>query len=196
VGPLFLVVEDNALHARSLVRVLKRFGRTEIAATTAVTRARLAGGGVDALTLDLDLGDGDGLDLLTGMHRTLPAVVIAGLVDRAVLLRAHAAGVHCLQKPLDVRALERFAEGVCAGHRCRMDRIAARIRAWGERYQLSPGELGLLHARIHGMSHADVAEMGGVTRDAVEKRSRALLAKTGDESLNAAVVRLLAESLD
>lgn len=194
-GPLFLVVDDDLLTARAIARVLRQFGRVAIATTMAQAEARLAEGGVDAITVDLQLPDGDGLDLLVGRRRTLHAVVLAALLEREDLLRAHAAGVPCWLKPKDVATLTRWGENVRDTVGTRHDRIGARVRIWKQRYRLSPAQAELLDGRARGMSRAEIARRRGVTLDTIEKHGHALLEKTGDSNVDAAAMRLLAESL-
>ncbi len=90
------------------------------AGSLAEARARVAGWGADVITLDLALGDGDGLDLLAALPAPPPAIVVLTMVDApAKVDRALRAGVRgWVQKG---RSSERLLAAV---------RAAARGEVW------------------------------------------------------------------
>jgi len=89
--PVVLVVEDEVGIAESLTYMMEREFLAAVGVTTlAVARERLAQGGVDLMVLDLNLPDGNGIDLLRELRaagRSLPVIVLTSRdaeVDRVV----------------------------------------------------------------------------------------------------------------
>ena len=90
-----LLVEDNAADAALLKRDLSgsRFGPFFVTHARRLTEAfsRLEERRFDAVLLDLGLPDSQGLETLERMHRRvrlMPVVVLTGLVDEAIAVRA------------------------------------------------------------------------------------------------------------
>jgi CheY-like chemotaxis protein len=110
-----LVCEDDADTARLLRLMIEREGfAVEIAPTIAVAREMLARrDGYAAVTVDLSLPDGSGLDLVRelqggGRHEDLPVIVIsASAAEGRRVLNGNAVGViGWLDKPFEDKALE------------------------------------------------------------------------------------------
>lgn len=111
--PRILVVEDDAVSARLLQRLLEQGGYdTDRAASAAEALSMLQQRYYDAMTLDLMLPDRDGLDLLRDIRADadtadLPVIVVSASADQA---REHITGdaahvVDWLNKPLNAAAL-------------------------------------------------------------------------------------------
>ena len=90
-----LLIEDNPGDARLIRELLARDGggrfRLQIADHLAAGLAHLDPGGFDAVLLDLDLPDSQGLATLTQMlaHSPhLPVIVLTGLDDEALAVQA------------------------------------------------------------------------------------------------------------
>jgi CheY-like chemotaxis protein len=80
VGPLVLVVDDDDLHRRILVRQLLRLGqRVEEAQDGAATLARVADGGVALVVLDLHLPDIDGLEVARRLRASTTAPTLVAV---------------------------------------------------------------------------------------------------------------------
>lgn len=74
-----LIVEDNAVLAKTIGRAVRGIGRrAEWVATLADATCRLKSGGISAICLDLQLPDGDGLDWMSASRIHLPVFVITG----------------------------------------------------------------------------------------------------------------------
>lgn len=89
-----LLVEDNPADRRFTQEVLRESGLAhEVACAASLEEARrlLAEAQFDLLLVDLGLPDSQGLDtfaLLHDLNRNLPIVVLTGLVDEAVAMKA------------------------------------------------------------------------------------------------------------
>ena len=78
-----LIAEDNASLAKSIARCLRQSGyETEIVGTVSAASVALVSDHVTALCLDIQLPDGDGLDILEKsvrpQHPNLPVVIVTG----------------------------------------------------------------------------------------------------------------------
>lgn len=74
-----LIVEDEALIARSCSTYLARSGHeTVVAPTLSAAREVLRGGHIDVMVLDVVLPDGNGLELLTEKELAVPVIVMTG----------------------------------------------------------------------------------------------------------------------
>lgn len=110
-GPVVLVVDDEELFARAVVKKLRRSGvECELALDLAGARDRLAGSRPDLVLLDVRLPDGSGLDFLrelrAGGHADLPVLVLTafgGLEDAVAAMKERA--VDYLAKPIDLDEL-------------------------------------------------------------------------------------------
>lgn len=105
-GARILVVDDDPVVRRHLGELLGRAGYTVLAAGTTAEALRLAAEAEPALAiLDLVLPDGDGIDLLTQLRASwpaLPAVVVTAYVEPRSIVEAMRRGaVDYLGKPLD-----------------------------------------------------------------------------------------------
>jgi CheY-like chemotaxis protein len=122
-----LLVEDNArfreVFALALGRALAA-ERLEVAfvgaGSISEARARLREGGLDAALIDVQLPDGDGLDLVrelnNGAATRIPTLVLTAYLDPTVAAQAMDAGARgALSKvvsvPETVEALKRLTEG-------------------------------------------------------------------------------------
>lgn len=108
-----LVAEDDPIIAMGLARRLARLGHEVLGpAATAAEALALARGPLtaDLYLFDVDLGDGDGIELareLSERGPRRPVVVLTGLEAPEVLDRSIAAGVLAhLTKPTDDRQLD------------------------------------------------------------------------------------------
>lgn len=110
-----LVCEDDRDVARLLLLLLERAGfAVDLVHDLAAARAKVRGGGYAALTLDLLLPDGDGLEFLSELRadpvtRELPVVVISAIAERGRSEQAdHPVElVDWISKPIDETALMR-----------------------------------------------------------------------------------------
>jgi two-component system, NarL family, response regulator DevR len=203
-----MLVDDHASLRRPLAFMIDREPDLAIVAeagTLAEARDRLtAGARPDALILDLDLPDGNGIGLIPAMRSTNPqafALVLSGVVDtrsRALAVAAGAGAVfpkttdiediiaairrmhrgEVLISPAEALELAQFAEQVD-----REDRIVAAGVA-----ELTPREREILRALADGLSDKEIAERLFIGDKTVRNHVTNLLSKLGAESRLQALV--------
>lgn len=103
-----LVVDDDALVGRLLVRLLAACGYDAIEARSlAAAHQALAAGGFAAIVCDNALGDGSGLDFARGLAGSgaPPVILVSGSPDVLATARA-ALGLATLDKPMDRAQVE------------------------------------------------------------------------------------------
>ena len=108
-----LLVDDEWLFASSTARYLSKKGFTvREAHSLAAARAAVAGASFQAVLLDLDLPDGNGIDWIEELRPAYPGlaiVVITGSGDVPVAVEAMRRGAdHFLSKPVNLAELEVF----------------------------------------------------------------------------------------
>ena len=98
-----LLVEDNDILSRVLVRILENAGHTVTAAATAdQATTRLLLGDYDVLLCDVMLPDSDGCALAKNVRRFAPTVIVlvlTGLGASEMQERPDCLGIPVLQKP-------------------------------------------------------------------------------------------------
>lgn len=107
-----LVVDDEENARTPIINILTRKGYEAIgAATLAEARQVLERGAADIITLDVNLPDGNGLDLLdetSQMVNRPPIIVITAYGEIDMAVNAMKNGAHdFLQKPIDVEVMEK-----------------------------------------------------------------------------------------
>jgi DNA-binding NarL/FixJ family response regulator len=174
----FLLLEDDDVVARGVMRILAPFGIVVHARTCAEALRLLAETSPLSLITDVTLPDGNGLDVAAyaAAHRRVRRVlVMSGSVDRALLNRASALGATYLIKPVNSNLLRRFAAIVSE----RIEsQVQARLAVWAQRYGLDDEHIASLALAVLGQEVDD------------KKTVRELLVRTGDKSLTIAVSRL------
>ena len=135
VAPRVLVVEDNENDALLVQRALgaSRLPFTpERATSLSAALDRLGRGGIDAVLLDLALPDAqgfDGVQRISGAHPFVPVVVLTGLEDEDIGLKAVQVGAqdYLVKGHLDPRLLDRSLR--YAMERKRAEQALARLAA-------------------------------------------------------------------
>lgn len=108
-SPLALVVDDDDGVAQVTGRFLARMGWTvDITTSAHGAREKIAHRGYRLVVCDVNLGDEDGIEVVTVLRRMYPllrVVIVSGLPEN--LQRAWAAGfTRCLQKPFTLSEFE------------------------------------------------------------------------------------------
>ncbi|MBE2318671.1 ANTAR domain-containing protein [Solirubrobacter sp. CPCC 204708] len=105
-----LVAEDDPIIALGLASRLRAMGHEVLGPVATVVEARELADGADLYLFDVDLADGDGIELARSLSEDgprRPVVILTGLDAPEVLDRSIAAGVLAhLTKPVDDRQLE------------------------------------------------------------------------------------------
>lgn len=198
VGLAFLVVEDHPQIGSTIQRALARHGQAELVETRAQALARIADNVFDGVVADVGLPDGSGFDVVREVKRVtpnVPVLILSGEVDHGRLREADAHDATYLLKPPALSDLDRFATRVKEAAAVASERVDLVVDRWAERHTLSGAETSILRISAHGVRRSELAERRGVEPSTVKKQVQFLLAKTGDESLQACVSRLLREAL-
>ena len=195
-GPFFLVIEDDANVARSLRRLIGRYGSVRVASTVRTGLEAVEDrDDWSAVVVDAELPDGEGLRVLEALRAknlAVAALVLTGHDDAAIANRAFALGAAYARKPVDAELVRSFIRMRLDGSR---DRRRIVVSTWAERYGLTESETALLALSVEGTSREALAAARGTTPRTIDTHVNHLLKKTRDESLVAAVVRLLREAM-
>ncbi len=200
-----LLVDDHRAFRQPLAFMLAREPDLAVVAqagSLAEARARLAG--VDVALVDLDLPDGDGVDLIRELRRAqpgcLPVVLTASgtRLDIARAVEAGAVGVLHKSSPVDeiVAALRRATAGE---HLLSPPETVELLRLVGQQRErdraaraaigrLTPRERGVLRALADGLSDKEIAERLHVRPETVRTHMVNLLQKLGVDSRLQALV--------
>ncbi|MCC6526065.1 MAG: response regulator [Polyangiaceae bacterium] len=123
-----LILDDDPAMARCIARELKVLAEPRYAATCGAARAALADRrGLLAVVLDLELGDGRGLDVLAELRQHdahVPVLMLSGTGDREPVNDAQRLGAEFAYKPFVAANLRAFADRVL------QKRLVAAFRRW------------------------------------------------------------------
>jgi DNA-binding NarL/FixJ family response regulator len=194
----FLVVEDDDVLRRALVRALSDHGRVEGVATCADARTAMRSRKFDSLVVDVLLPDGNGLDLVLRARQLWPAIwvlVLTGSIEHAVVSRAHELGVRYLLKPFTTDQLKVHVEETKARRHAGDRRVSVALDRWTRGHSLTEAEAELLALGARGVPREEFAIVRGVRPDTIRKQIQSLLMKTGDDTFEGAVNSLLREAV-
>jgi DNA-binding NarL/FixJ family response regulator len=195
----FLVAEDDALVGRAVARALGRHGKTHVVRTYRAARKAIESESLDALVVDIGLPDGSGLDLVAAARATsvwLPILVMSGEVDASRLAETHALRAHYLLKPVDSAQLDLFATRVQRRPQLSTTMVERMVARWTVEFELTRSESQVLRLAALGTPRRELASVRDVAPSTIKKQVAVLLDKTGDTSIEAAVSRLLRETLE
>ena len=203
-----MLVDDHASLRRPLAFMIDREpDMTVVAEAGSVAEARdrlVAGARPDALILDLDLPDGNGITLLPFLRSSNPqafALVLSGVVDARSRALAVASGagavftkttdiediISAIRRMCDGEVLISAAEALELAHYAeqigREDRLVAAGVA-----ELTPREREILVALADGLSDKEIAERLFIGDKTVRNHVTNLLSKLGAESRLQALV--------
>ena len=198
---MLLVVEDDPLQLRLLREML---GTREHVATDSAARARelvVERRDWQGLILDLSLVEGQdaGLELLRWMRadetlRSLRCVVTTGHWDPS--LAWEVPNVHRAEyvlKPVTFAGLSGFLDVTDRSRVQRREAVVARAR---DRYGLSDRQTQILAWFIEGRKIGPFLLHTNIGRKTFETHRGALLERTGDDTVEGLVARLLLEALE
>jgi DNA-binding NarL/FixJ family response regulator len=190
--PTFLLIEDNKAYARAIAKVLSKWGDVTVVESVLEGRHVTKGGRWDAIVSDVALPDGSGLVLVELLLKARPGtavLVISGEPDENAIARAHKIGADYAVKPVSSALLEAFARSAAPMRK----RVANIADSWRERYGLSGAERDVLARAAAGESYDEMASGRGSSPETVRTQVRALLKKTGHDSLQVLASEVLRE---
>ena len=203
-----LLVEDHLSFRQALAFMLEREPDLEVvgqAGTLAEARGQLEG--VDVAVIDLDLPDGDGLDVVPALRAASPRAAVLVLTgsanprDLARVVEAGAAG--SLHKSVGLQQIVTGVRRLAAGESLFSPaEMVELLRQAGEHREqdrevqaafarLSPREHQVLQAVAEGLSDKEVAERLQVRPDTVRTHMTNILGKLGVDSRLQAVLLAL-----
>jgi CheY-like chemotaxis protein len=148
-----LIVDDNEAARTGLAKILERADFTVFsAATFGEGRSALTKEQPDLLIADVRLGEYNGLQLLAGATRPMPAIIVTGYPDPVLEADARRMGAEYLVKPISPSALVELVRSKLATP---PEPIFRPARKW-ERKQISgnlPARVGDEPARILDVSY-------------------------------------------
>jgi DNA-binding NarL/FixJ family response regulator len=189
----FLVVEDDPDVARALERIVRRRSQVVVVGTAREADALLADASSwSGMFLDVRLPDGSGLDVLRRARKAHPltrAMVLTGVLEADAINVVHDLRGEYVVKPVATDRIERFSRQA-ASFSWRLESVAG---TWAHRYGLSDAEENVLVRAAAGESRVAIADARGSSALTVKTQIANILRLTRDESLQAAVARLLRE---
>jgi DNA-binding NarL/FixJ family response regulator len=202
------VVDDHAMFASSIARVLQEEADLEVTGTApdlATARARLLTGPVDVLLLDQHLPDGRGVAEIEALKALSPGtkiVVVTAEADDATLMAAVEAG--CAGFLLKSSTIEDLVHGVRAvadGETVispgLLQRLFGRLQRGPKRLgeDLTARELDVLALLVQGLSNAAIGARLFVTVNTVRNHVANILDKLGVHSKLEAMAVAIREGL-
>jgi DNA-binding NarL/FixJ family response regulator len=167
-----------------------------VVARTSVDAKRLAMRPIAwaAFLFQMDLAGLTGVELLAharASHVATPALLLSSRPAAEEIEAAYDLNASYLVTPVASARIRRFVLSATTSG-C----VRRAVRLWEQRYGLSAAESDVLARAAEGHSQDVIAIQRGSSRLTVKKQVSNLLAKTSDESLQAAAVRLLRAAMD
>jgi DNA-binding NarL/FixJ family response regulator len=197
-----LILEDEAVSERYLVRIIERCGGgASLAGTVREARELLATGAIwTGLIVDVLIPDGCGLDFLREARASgvdVPTLVISGLRQNALAHTAFELSATYLVKPVEdiyVESLVDQASQTAAAVHTGAS-VHSVMRNWTARYRVSVAESQILLLAAEGHDRTTIAAIRGTADATIKNQVHDLLQKIGCTCLREAVERLLREAL-
>lgn len=196
-GPQFLVVEDEPIEARAMVRRLSRYGDVAVATTAAEAETLLAEERFSGALIDWKLPDGDGLELVASLRERFPRLTVALLtahVDRDCINRVHVLGAEYVAKPPTRANIHAFVDRALRPRASAAD-IEEIAALWARRYALSAAEAELLRLSLSGVPRTHLASRTGLTENTIKSYVKRVLDKCNAPSMAVLVGRILREEV-
>ena len=202
-----LIVDDHAMFAGSLARVLDSEDDIEVDATATDHEEALAAmsTSIDVALTDFRLGAGDGIRLATVMLERWPAtrvVMLTASSDESVMtaaLEAGCAGFIVKTDPLGLvlSAVRSAAAGESVVSPALLARLLPRLvtKPRGRNPDLTSREREILRAMARGGSNQQIADELNLSRDTVRNHVASILSKLGVNSKLQAVTLAIQRGL-
>jgi DNA-binding NarL/FixJ family response regulator len=196
----FLVVEDDELVARWLVRVFSKFRPTTHARTISEAKEIIGdrSRALLALVSDMNLPDGLGLDIVRYAREQrsgLAVLVLTGNTQPRIVNNSFLLGASFLTKPTTEESLEVFARKALATEGVEDTRILRVLEIVAAEWSLTDRESELLTLAASDRARADLAAALGVSENTAKTQVKNLLRKAGARNLDHAVRIVLRRAL-
>lgn len=199
-GARWLIVDDEPAFGRALHRLIGFDQPVTIAGSEREARAALiAWDRWRGFLIDLRLGDGNGLDVLSfarARHPNVPAAIITGSHDREVINRTFSLGAGFLCKPATAPDLMGFITRCLAASSNLAPAPAALVEDLARAHALSRREVELLVHVVAGESRGDVQRRMAISGNTLKSHTRSLLRKLDACDLNEVTIQVLRAALD
>lgn len=180
--PRLLLVEDDALAAELVVRLIASEAQLTVRSDLDGAREALRAGGVcDGLIVDVSLPDGSGFDLVAFVRASdalLPVLVLTAMDDRRVMELAAIHHVCYLPKPANVEALLAFVDRARAHRNVAHARLASIVARLAGAYGLTPREAEILLLATRGYSRVEIEARLDIEPSTTKTLVRRMLRKT------------------
>jgi two-component system response regulator FixJ len=191
----FLVLDDDVAYVGSIKRLLHPHGSVVAAYRASdALHAKAPGGYWTALAFDVELPDGNGLDVLKQLRargETAPALIVTARVLEERANQALALGAKIVGKSIDPSAILAFALEAVARRRTSREAVA---NDWAARFGLTPREKAILYLSMLGRSREEVSVELKMTHPTLDKHAHNLAQKTGHRNLLHVVQQALQET--
>jgi DNA-binding NarL/FixJ family response regulator len=160
--------------------------RVEEAACLAAARRLQPTRPWSGFVVDVELPDGSGLHWLEDLRRrgcSTPALVMTGLLDRAVVNHACRLNAWYACKPLPIDELMLFAETAGRDHSIEA-RTAAALGKMSVDHGLSPRELEIVGAHFRGIARDEFLALRDISINTYKTQVKSILRKLSQDSLN------------
>jgi DNA-binding NarL/FixJ family response regulator len=196
----FLVIEDDEAVARSWWRLLKDFRVTHVCHTAAEARTALdSGASFCGFLLDVDLGDGSGLDVLATareLYPLVPALVVTAHAEPEFINRAFMLNALYLCKPVGPHDLLPFVYRALTAESVTNERVSQLVAEMAQKHALSRRETELLVNAVTGGNRHALLRDKGISGNTLKTQVRALLRKMDAGSLDELAMRILRAAVD
>jgi two-component system nitrate/nitrite response regulator NarL len=196
----FLIVDDVTSYARGSAQLLRPMGEVTQASSVADALGTIGlRRGWTAAVIDLSLPDGDGVEVIEAIRRqdlVVPVLAMTVEVSQTHIDRLFDLRARLTHKPVDPTRLRQFAVEAITIQAERYARPEDIVRVWQDRHDLAPAHAVILRSRLKGMSRRAIANMMRITPGTMKAHVHNLLQRTGDKTLDSAVLRALSEAWD
>ncbi len=190
-----LLLEDDAVLARSLQRLLKPISPVQIASSAMEAYELLAGSTRwRALLLDVFVPGGTGFEVLTyarSLGITAPALIVTAKPDLEMPNKALALYAEFMIKPVASELMLGWLDRVLPERR-----IAHVVERDARKYHLTKTQADVLLRGALGETRAVVAGALHITLGTLQNHISSLLHKTSDDTFETAIARVRGEALE
>lgn len=199
-GAGFLIVEDDELVAKWLVRVFSGYRPTTRVGTVRDARAIVAdtAQALLAIVSDVHLPDGSGLDVVRFAREQRPAIsvlVLTSSTQPKVVNGSFLLGASFLSKPTTEESLDVFARKAIAAEGVDDARVLGVLERVAEEWSLTDREAELLTLAVSDRARSDLAGALGVSENTTKTQVKNLLRKAAARNLDHVVRMVLRRAL-